>query len=68
MPEIQVQPDHTVDVVRVVATLEDRHARGFDIRRLMIQRHTQLMPTLRHGNGVLVFEENRSRRGCRRRD
>ena len=59
MAEIEVQPDQTGNVIRVVATLENRQARRFDIRRLMIQRYPQLVTALRHGHRVLVFAENR---------
>ncbi|MNX84830.1 hypothetical protein D3C86_1166450 [compost metagenome] len=57
--KVEVQPDQAGNVFRVVATLENRHTCRLYIRRLMIQRHAQLMPALRHGNGVLVFTKNR---------
>ncbi|MNQ74497.1 hypothetical protein D3C85_892560 [compost metagenome] len=40
VPEIQVQPDHTGDVIRMVAALEDRHTCRLDVRRPLIERHT----------------------------
>ncbi|MCY1391744.1 hypothetical protein D9M71_65960 [compost metagenome] len=53
--KVEVQPDQAGNVVRVVAPLEDRQPRRFDVWRLLIQRHTQFMPALRHGNGVPVL-------------
>jgi len=58
MAEVEVQPDQAGDVIRVVAALENTFARSSQIRRLMIQRQTQLMPALWHSNRVAVFEEN----------
>ncbi|MNB88084.1 hypothetical protein D3C75_350920 [compost metagenome] len=53
--KVEVQPDQAGNVVRVVAPLEDSQPRRFDVWRLLIQRHTQFMPALRHGNGVPVL-------------
>ncbi|MCY1430411.1 hypothetical protein D9M71_463600 [compost metagenome] len=57
MAEIEVKPDQAGDVIGMVATLENRQPGRLDIRRLLVQRQSQLMPALRDGNGLLVLEE-----------
>jgi hypothetical protein len=58
MAEIEVQPDQARNVIGMVATLENP-PRRLQIRRLTIQRQTQLVTALRHRNRVLVLEEDR---------
>lgn len=59
MAEIEVQPDQARHIIGMVAALEDPLPCRLQIRRLTIQRQTQLVTALRHGNRLLVFEEDR---------
>ncbi len=59
MTEIQIQPDQAGHVVRVVSPLEDARPCRLQVRGLAIQCHPQVMPALGHGNGLLIFAENR---------
>ena len=56
MAEVEVQPDQAGNVVRMVAALEDTQARGLHVWIGTVQGNAQFMPTLGHGNGLLVFE------------
>ena len=56
MTEIEVQPDQAGDIVRVVPALEDAQAGSAEVWSGLVQRNPQFMPTLGHGNRLLVFE------------
>ena len=56
MAEVEVQPDQTGNVIRVVAALDDPQARRVEVGGRAVQGDTQLMPALGHRNRLLVFE------------
>ncbi|MNH18190.1 hypothetical protein D3C79_778880 [compost metagenome] len=55
LAKVQVQPDDTGDVVRMVATLKNAPTCCLKVRIWQIQSSPQLMATLRHRKGLLVL-------------
>jgi len=56
MSEVEVQPDQAVNVIRMVAALENAQTCGLQVWRGAVQGNAQFVPALRHGDGLLVFE------------